>query len=122
MFLNSLTADEHALQQLSRRSREFVSALAELRGKAVDRAVLRKLGGEPKSLSSEGESSEREYVLSESDEEGPSGRQKTTDFILPPGWHTEKFRRKSLHSESLLIRRGRDIELCQRHIELSILP
>lgn len=97
LYLNPLTADELALQQLSRRSREFVSALAELRGKAVDRAVLRKLGGEPKSLSSEGESSEREYVLSESDEEGPSGRQKTTDFILPPGWRTEKFRRKSLH-------------------------
>jgi len=93
MSLHSLTADERALQQLSRKSREFVLALADLRGKAVDRALLRKLGPEPQAVSSEGESSEMEFALSASDGEGPATR--GSDFILPPGWRTEKFRRKN---------------------------
>lgn len=95
LYLNPLTADEQALQQLSQRSRDFVTALAELRGKAIDLAVLKKLGGEPQALSSDGESSDFDYALSGSDGEGPSAAQRDSDFILPPGWRTEKFRRKS---------------------------
>jgi len=94
MHLNSLTADERGLQQLSRRSREFVAALADLRGKAIDRALLRHIAPEPEALSSEGESSDMEFVVSGSDGEGPAVT-RGSDFILPPGWRTEKFRRKN---------------------------
>lgn len=117
MCLSSLTADERALQQLSRRSREFVSALAELRVKAVDRALLRKLGGEQEALSSEGESSEMEFVLSGSDGEGPGPN---SDFILPPGWRTEKFRRKSIHVREYVDPHGtryRTMEAARRAVD-----
>jgi len=121
LHLNPLTADELALQLLSRRSREFVSALADLRSKAIDRSLLRALGGEPENLSSEGESSDREFVLSGSDGEGTTRARRESDFILPPGWRTEKFRRKSLHVREFVDPQGiryRTVADAQRAVDM----
>jgi hypothetical protein len=93
MCFNNQTADEEALQQLSSRSREFIPALAELRSKAIDRAVMHRFSESQAAESSEGESSEFDFAISASDGEGAGRREK--DFLLPPGWYTEKFRRQS---------------------------
>jgi len=93
MGLTHLSADEEALHELTEKSRKFVPALSELRNKAIDRALLRQYGEEVGDISSEGESSELEYAISGSDQEGTA--RPDSNFILPPGWRTEKFRRKS---------------------------
>lgn len=108
LFLNPRSADEEGLRSLAARSREFVPALAELRRKAVDRAVL--VAGEKRRSAalqaakeedvecSEGESSALEFHMSDSDggNNGGNGANpaKPPPVMLPPGWRTESFRRK----------------------------
>jgi predicted extracellular nuclease len=91
MGLSHLTADEEALRELTARSRKFVPALSELRNKAIDRALLRQYGEDIGDISSEGESSECEFAISGSDHE--DAVRPESNFILPQGWRTEKFRR-----------------------------
>jgi len=95
LSLSARTADEEALRQLARRSQEYVLALAELRAKAVDRAILQRLAGEELRVESEGESSALDFGVSgSSGKEGASRlRSKELPLVLPPGWRTESFRR-----------------------------
>eukprot|EP00408_Alexandrium_pacificum_P010459 CAMPEP_0171213176 /NCGR_PEP_ID=MMETSP0790-20130122/30509_1 /TAXON_ID=2925 /ORGANISM="Alexandrium catenella, Strain OF101" /LENGTH=693 /DNA_ID=CAMNT_0011678875 /DNA_START=15 /DNA_END=2093 /DNA_ORIENTATION=- len=95
MRLSARTADEEALKELAERSRAFVPALTELRRKAIDRLILRGLGGELAQEGSEGESSAHEFGVSASsgEEHGAKGGKKETPLILPPGWHIETTRR-----------------------------
>jgi len=106
MCLSPETADEEAFRFLSQRSREFVPALVELRSRAVDREVLQCLGGDSKAPSSEGESSAQEFGVSSSggsEAEVPDAsmgskkrrKEAAADLLLPEGWRTEKFQRRS---------------------------
>jgi len=108
LFLSPRSADEEGLRFLAARSREFVPALAELRRKAVDRAVL--VAGERRRSAalqaakeedvecSEGQSSELEFHVSDSDGgkngEASANPKKAPPVMLPVGWRTESFRRK----------------------------
>mmetsp|Transcript_19575 Transcript_19575/g.34570 ORF Transcript_19575/g.34570 Transcript_19575/m.34570 type:complete len:1115 (+) Transcript_19575:20-3364(+) len=104
LFLSPWTAEQEALQSLSRRSREFVPALSELRRKAVDRAIL--MAGERRRTGqtvkqepievSDGESSGLDFAVSGSDREETAGSKpkEPPPLVLPPGWRTEVFRRK----------------------------
>eukprot|EP00930_Biecheleria_cincta_P098244 TRINITY_DN89919_c0_g1_i1.p1 TRINITY_DN89919_c0_g1~~TRINITY_DN89919_c0_g1_i1.p1 ORF type:complete len:1177 (-),score=234.31 TRINITY_DN89919_c0_g1_i1:261-3719(-) len=109
LFLSPRSADEEGLRSLAARSREFVPALAELRRKAVDRAVLvaaeKRRSASLQSVNaedaecSEGQSSELEFHMSDSDggKKGESNTdpKKPPPVMLPAGWRTESFRRKN---------------------------
>jgi hypothetical protein len=87
--LQTKTADEIALHQLSERSKEFVPALASLRSKAVDRDILlSKVSGscEQSADASDGESSQDEFFLSSGDEVMPD----TPPLVLPEGWSVQR--------------------------------
>eukprot|EP00927_Polykrikos_kofoidii_P029098 TRINITY_DN2520_c0_g2_i1.p1 TRINITY_DN2520_c0_g2~~TRINITY_DN2520_c0_g2_i1.p1 ORF type:complete len:1091 (+),score=180.00 TRINITY_DN2520_c0_g2_i1:55-3327(+) len=97
LHLSVKSADEDAVAELARRSREFVPALAELREKAVDRAILQKLAQETEQIESEGESSGLDFGVSDSDGDASrtQARPQEAPMLLPPGWRTETVRRKS---------------------------
>jgi len=115
-FLSPWTAEQEALRSLSRRSREFVPALADLRRKAVDRAILmagerRRTGQtvkqEPVDVS-DGESSELDFGVSGSDREDAAAKPKEpTPLVLPLGWRTEVFRRKGRDRREFVDMQGR---------------
>ena len=104
MRLSPETADEEAVRDLARRSRELVPVLAELRGKAVDRTAL--LGGAPEAAEAPGsdevESGPEEFCLSSSEsaedlgpgpEGGPRKQPRKGDGLglaLLPGWRVER--------------------------------
>jgi hypothetical protein len=84
MRLGPETADEEALKQLARKSAVFVPALAELRRKAIDRAVLQSLV-EVKEEETDGESSAYEFELSD----GEDAQKTESPLVLPAGWFTD---------------------------------
>merc|ERR1719420_371249 len=71
--LSCETADEHGLQRLAKRSRDFAPALAEMRGTAVDREILSHLM-EENAVGSDGESSTCELSLGSGNSEGEDER------------------------------------------------
>eukprot|EP00931_Biecheleriopsis_adriatica_P082306 TRINITY_DN5573_c0_g1_i1.p1 TRINITY_DN5573_c0_g1~~TRINITY_DN5573_c0_g1_i1.p1 ORF type:complete len:1295 (-),score=324.79 TRINITY_DN5573_c0_g1_i1:44-3928(-) len=118
MFLSPWSADEEALQNLAQRSREFVPALAELRKKAVDRAIL--LASErqkkvqvvkeeqEKDVDSSGESSALEFAVSDSNgEDGATQPKQPPSLVLPVGWRTEAFYRKGRECREFVDPTGR---------------
>eukprot|EP00927_Polykrikos_kofoidii_P029097 TRINITY_DN2520_c0_g1_i1.p1 TRINITY_DN2520_c0_g1~~TRINITY_DN2520_c0_g1_i1.p1 ORF type:complete len:1256 (+),score=262.77 TRINITY_DN2520_c0_g1_i1:182-3949(+) len=104
MRLSPLSADEEALRDLARRSREIVPALAELRSKAVDRAVLQ-LCVEQVEDESGGESTVHEFAVSASD--GEVYTKKEAPLVLPPGWRMQKFMKKNRECREFVDPAGR---------------
>eukprot|EP00930_Biecheleria_cincta_P023626 TRINITY_DN17040_c0_g1_i2.p1 TRINITY_DN17040_c0_g1~~TRINITY_DN17040_c0_g1_i2.p1 ORF type:complete len:1109 (+),score=221.83 TRINITY_DN17040_c0_g1_i2:50-3376(+) len=107
LFLSTRSADEEALQTLACQSQKIVPALAQLRSKAVDRAIL--MGGErhedgqvvqeeDEHADSDGESSAMEFGVSDSDgdgnDDGAVRIKERPALVLPQDWRTEMFRRK----------------------------
>lgn len=110
--LSPFTADEEAMKDLARKSREIMPALRDLRSKAVDRAILQVIKEEVKDEvkgevkveikdESDAESSAPEFYVSGSDEEVKtegtalprSARPKVKPLVLPPGWRTITFKK-----------------------------
>ncbi|CAK9047673.1 Hypothetical protein SCF082_LOCUS26669 [Durusdinium trenchii] len=100
LHLSPWSADQEAIKNLARSSREFVPALEELRRKAVDRAVL--LAAERRKKvkeqdadqgHSEGESSGLDFSISDHNGEDQTVATKPA-LLLPAGWRTESHRRR----------------------------
>lgn len=124
--LSPYTADEEAVAMLSKRSREIVPALAELRRKAVDGDVLGALvdGAQQEEAVSEGESSACELDLGESsggedDDGGKVGGKMTAPILLPPGWHMHRFQRGSWNGREYVDPEG-NIYRTDKHVREAI--
>eukprot|EP00928_Gymnodinium_smaydae_P044731 TRINITY_DN29856_c0_g1_i1.p1 TRINITY_DN29856_c0_g1~~TRINITY_DN29856_c0_g1_i1.p1 ORF type:complete len:717 (-),score=212.00 TRINITY_DN29856_c0_g1_i1:130-2280(-) len=96
MRLSSLTADEEALRDLAAKGREFVPALADFRGRAVDVELFRPFLGEtraPEAATAADEEEDTTYEFNvsdgESNDEG-NGASKAPPLVLPPTWRTER--------------------------------
>lgn len=120
LFLSPYSADEEALKTLACQSQKIVPALAQLRRKAVDRAILmtgdcckdgqvvKEDDEEDEHVDSDGESSAVEFGVSDSDgEDGPVRPKSLPPLVLPPGWRTEMFRRKGRQCREFVGPNGR---------------